>query len=273
MQADRLQLQRFEIKYLVPETVALAARDFVRPYLTLDEFGATLPQFSYPVHSLYLDSNDLVFYRQTINGDKNRYKLRIRFYDDKPGSPAFLEIKKRTNNTISKQRCAVQREAIAQILAGQYPEANLIASESPDHLFSLQAFVQMVLMNRAKPTAHVAYIREAWISRVDNSVRVTMDRSVRFESEPESRISTKMKAPMLVFGKQVVLELKFTNRFPDWFKEFVRVFNLTQCSAAKYADGVVVFGEDRTKNETYFSPSRQVIPGWDSSELIKRKMA
>lgn len=273
MQADRLQLQRFEIKYLVPEQIALAARDFVRSYLAIDEFGAMMPQFSYPVHSLYLDSNDLIFYRQTVNGDKNRHKLRIRFYDDKPSSPVFLEIKKRTDNTISKQRCAVQRKAVAQILAGQQPEANLIVSKTPNHIFSLQSFIHLMLMSQAKSTAHVAYVREAWISQIDNSVRVTMDRAVRFETDPEARMSTDMRQPISVFGSLVVLELKFTNRFPDWFKEFVRVFNLTQCSAAKYADGVVNFGEDRTKNETYFSPGRKVVSQRFSSGSFKEKLA
>ncbi len=90
MQADRLQLQRFEIKFLVPEAVALAARDFVRSYLALDEFCHDRLQFSYPVHSLYLDSEALAFYHQTVNGDKNRFKLRLRFYDDKMTSPVFF---------------------------------------------------------------------------------------------------------------------------------------------------------------------------------------
>jgi hypothetical protein len=40
------------------------------------------------------------------------------------------------------------------------------------------------------------------------------------------------------FGDSVVLELKFTNRFPEWFKELVRVFGLMQCGAAKYVDGL-----------------------------------
>ena len=51
-----------------------------------------------------------------------------------------------------------------------------------------------------------------------------------------------MKDPKLVFGDNVVLELKFTNRFPDWFRELVRIFGLTQCGAAKYVDGVTVLG-------------------------------
>ena len=44
-------------------------------------------------------------------------------------------------------------------------------------------------------------------------------------------------------GKDIVLELKFTNRFPDWFRDLVRAFNLMQCGAAKYVDGVALQGE------------------------------
>ena len=47
-------------------------------------------------------------------------------------------------------------------------------------------------------------------------------------------------------SKKVILELKFTDRFPNWFRELVEVFNLTQCGAAKYVDGVTLMGEDQT---------------------------
>ncbi|MGA1238009.1 MAG: VTC domain-containing protein, partial [Limisphaerales bacterium] len=63
MAEDRMQLQRFELKYRIrQEAVALAVRDFVSMYLEVDEYGATLPHFSYPVHSLYLDSPSLKLY-------------------------------------------------------------------------------------------------------------------------------------------------------------------------------------------------------------------
>jgi hypothetical protein len=48
-----------------------------------------------------------------------------------------------------------------------------------------------------------------------------------------------------LWGRGIVLELKFTNRFPDWFRELVRVFGLRQCGAAKYVDGVATIGEYR----------------------------
>jgi hypothetical protein len=56
-----------------------------------------------------------------------------------------------------------------------------------------------------------------------------------------------MKDPKFVFGDNVVLELKFTNRFPDWFRELVRIFGLVQCGAAKYVDGVTVLGEQSVR--------------------------
>src|SRR5207245_5421544 len=79
----------------------------------------------------------------------------------------------------------------------------------------------------------------------DNSVRVTMDRQVRCVPELAARLNTRMDNPVIVFGREVVLELKFTDHFPDWFKELVRVFGLMQCGAAKYVDGVTIMGVEK----------------------------
>ena len=87
MSVDLMQLQRLELKYQISEEMALAVRDFIGSYLEADEFGATRANFSYPVHSLYLYSPDLATYRHTINGNKNRFKLRIRFYENRTNAP------------------------------------------------------------------------------------------------------------------------------------------------------------------------------------------
>ena len=244
MGTDKLQSQRFEFKYIISEATALAIRDFVRSYLVIDEYGATLPNLSYPVHSLYLDSPDLKLYHSTINGDKNRFKLRLRFYEDRPKAPVYFEIKRRNNNTISKQRGGVVREAVDALLAGQLPAPEQIVSKDPKQHQALHEFCRLVSELNARPMAHIAYLREAWISPHDNSVRVTIDRQIRCEPEPSSRLTTQMDNPVLVFGDFLVLELKFTNRFPDWFKELVRVYGLAQCGAAKYVDGATLVGPD-----------------------------
>ena len=242
-----MQLQRLELKYRIREELALAVRDFVSSYLEVDEFGATRPNLSYPVHSLYLDSPGLTTFENTINGNKNRYKLRIRFYENRPNAPVYFEIKRRMNEAILKQRASVRREAIDRVLSGQFPEANQFGSAEPRNFSAMQRFLELCGILGARPIAHIAYQREAWMSPRDNSVRVTMDREVLFEPDFTSRLETSMTDPVLVFGRLVILELKFTGRFPDWWRELVRVFDLERSSAAKYVDGITLYGEHRLR--------------------------
>jgi hypothetical protein len=111
---------------------------------------------------------------------------------------------------------------------------------------------------RAIPKAHIFYMREAWISPYDNSVRVTMDRAVLVEADPSGRLATAMSHPTLLFKNWVILELKFTNRFPDWFRELVRGFDTMQCGAAKYAEGILTLGEEMVSRAFAFDVPRQV---------------
>lgn len=130
-----MQLSRLELKYQISPELALAVRDFVGSYLEIDEFGATRPNLSYPVHSLYLDSPDLATYRHTINGNKNRFKLRLRFYENRPGASVYFEIKRRMNNAILKQRArALRREAVERVLGGRLPGPDDLASRDPKHI-------------------------------------------------------------------------------------------------------------------------------------------
>ncbi len=243
MADDKMQLQRWELKYVIPEETALAVREFVRPYLVLDEYGVGQPNLSYTIHNLYLDSDDLAIYWGTINGDKNRYKLRIRFYEDNPKAPIFFEIKRRMNDAIMKQRGGIKRPAVAAVLAGQIPAPDELISGDVRQLVAIQRFIQLMMRDRAAPTAHVYYEREAWISETDNSVRVTLDRNVQISPEFSARFTSQMDDPIHVFTPLVILELKFTGRFPGWFNTLVKVFNLRLSSASKYADGIVKKGE------------------------------
>jgi len=245
MSKDKLQASRWEQKYVITEDVALQIREFVCSYLELDENGVGKPNYSYPVHSLYLDSNDLRFYWSTINGDKNRFKLRLRFYNDNPDTPVFFEIKRRVDNCILKKRGGVRRDAVDLLLSGHLPEPSYLVSNNPKQFMALEEFCRLMQEHRARPTVHIAYLREAYVPHDDNSARLTMDRMVRAEPEPVARLSTQMLNPVVVWGREVVLELKFTNRFPDWFGELVRVFGLRQCGAAKYVDGAALLGENR----------------------------
>lgn len=240
---DQLQTQRFELKYLVSERTAEGVRKFVSSILKLDPNGLNKPNFSYPIHSLYLDSPQLGLYWETVNGNKNRFKLRLRYYDDLPGSPVFFEIKRRQNDAILKQRGAVKRETVALVMAGALPSDDLLVLNEPKHVAALRQFVRLTKERCLQPKARVSYLREAWIHPENNGLRVTIDRNVTCAPHSSLALDTTPRRAIHVFGKFCVVELKYTGRFPLWFAELARAHGFRQCSAAKYVDGLSALGE------------------------------
>ena len=236
---------RYELKYLLPEDLALRMRDFVRQHLELDEFCAGKPDSSYPIHSLYLDSDDWRIYWDTINGNKNRYKLRVRYYSDNPKTPVFFEVKRRMKDVILKQRCGVKRGFEQILLSGHLPAAEHLSGGKPKELKAIHSFIELMLRTNAKPKMHVAYDREAYVNDYNNDFRVTFDRNVRVEPDPEARMTTQMRDPYDCTNGLVILELKFTNRFPYWYRDLVRAFHLPLMSASKYCEGAALhFGRN-----------------------------
>lgn len=231
------QRQRFELKYRISESKAQEIRYFVENYLDCDPYGADSPDRSYPVHSLYLDSAELNTYFRTVNGDRNRFKLRLRFYDSHD-SPIFFEIKQRRNRVIHKKRAQVHPDAVQDLLDGHAPTIHHLVKNSITELDALEHFCFLRGKLQATPKMHIMYLREAYENKESNDVRVTIDREVKSSRVHHNRFESKQSGGFSVFGNTVILELKFTNRFPDWLNELTQRFHLRHESASKYVDGI-----------------------------------
>jgi len=231
------QEQRFELKYRIRPQQAPALRAFIGAYLELDEFSACRAERQYSVHSLYLDSADRRLMRASYQGDRNRFKLRVRYYDDNPTHPAFFEIKSRKGACILKQRAAVHRDCVSGVLAGLWPSSDFLLAASPDQVNALYGFHTLMTQLRAAPCAQVAYQREAWLDPDNQAVRVTLDSEVRYRSTHSTALSTEQEGAHLVFPGELILELKFSELHPNWFRELVQCFDLVELGAAKYVQG------------------------------------
>jgi len=237
MSLHPFQEQRFELKYRIRPHQAPALRAFIGAYLELDEFSAVQADRRYAVHSLYLDSLDKRLMRASYQGDRNRFKLRVRYYDDEPTHPAFFEIKSRRGACILKQRAAVHRVCVAGVLAGLWPSSDFLVTATPDQVNALYAFHTLMTQLRAAPCAHVAYQREAWADPENQAVRVTLDSEVRFRPSRLASLGTDLQGSTLVFPGEQILELKFSELHPKWFRELVQCFDLVELGAAKYVQG------------------------------------
>lgn len=236
----KMQQSRYELKYIIPEEQAIRVRDFVMNYLDPDEHTNPNEGFGYSVHSLYLDSPDLKLCRATITGDKNRYKLRIRFYDDQPDSPVFFEIKRRMNDVILKQRAGVWKSSVPNLLAGDWPKRSDLIKGDEKNYKALYNFCDLRDSIRAQPAAYTSYLREAYEPPDSNLYRVTFDRRIMaggYNGTLSVADLEKWARPQV---DGVVLELKFTDRFPKWMHDCVQIFNLRRTTMPKYVECVSV---------------------------------
>ena len=246
MQGNHYSPARHELKYIIDEATADSVRNFVCAHLSADPHSNG---DGYPVSSIYLDSPSYELYSQTARGQRNRFKLRVRYYDENEKSPVFFEIKRRAGAVIQKRRSAVFRESAAKILKGATPNLADLPPRSGD-IASLNEFRRLQLGIGAYGFTYVGYKREAFSANSSLSeLRVTFDRKLvagKYQPDQPFRILPPDISPS-VGG--VILELKFTDRFPRWMHDLVRTFNLERTSVPKYNTCVDALGAPVLSNE------------------------
>ena len=232
---DKMQSARFEYKYIITELKARHVRDIVASYLPPDRYTNGREGVGYYVHSLYLDSIGHKTYWDTENGNKNRFKLRIRFYDDQPDSPCFLEVKRRTDERMAKTRAGVTKASAERLCrTGVLPTERDLIKVTPSNLAGLENFCNLCVLLDARPAAYTSYLREGYEPKFGNYERVTLDRDIRgapFNGNLSIRGRESWK---LAEVGGVVLELKFTDIQPPWMCTLAEMCQLSRSALPKY---------------------------------------
>jgi SPX domain protein involved in polyphosphate accumulation len=223
---DGTLTSRYECKYLVSRMDAERIRRFIAPFMILDPYSVKQADRRYPVYSIYLDSQRLTTYEDTIQGTRNRFKLRLRYYSEHDlKSPVFFEVKKRSDQVINKSREASDRESAQEFLRHGHHEK---AAEFIGHCERIGAM----------PAMRIRYMREAYECSGHAPVRLTFDTDLHhcIVSDFDLAESRPNWKPTPMEG--VIVEIKFTERKPLWLDELVHVFELNKQSVAKYVRSI-----------------------------------
>ncbi len=261
--------RRLEFKYRIDEVTAREVRSFIKDFLESDRYGLGGGDPGYWVNSCYLDSKELHTFWHTVNGSRDRFKLRVRTYGDALGETAFLEVKRRVDGFIEKSRVLVHRRGVDGLLAGRLPVESDLLKPDREQMEDAEHFVRSVEQIRAVPTAFVRYRREAWCGE-EGDDRLTMDREVCVW--PVTALCWEGIAsvePARPFGQTVILEMKFSNGKPRWFSDIERVLGLERTSAAKYCDGILTRGIERFSPDGTMSPISGAVAD-DATMLVNR---
>jgi len=232
--ADHALGWRHEMKYIISESKAVAIARFIKPYLKLDHYSKLRPEGAYPIVSLYLDSDNLQLCRESLEGQKNRFKLRIRSYTDDLDYPRFFEIKRRVNTIIIKSRARVMHHDVTNLLRGSSPSAQSYKTDE-EVLRQFQFYMHRI---NARPVAQVRYMRQAYEGDSENRVRVTFDRQLAYNVSNAHNVSFDGSGWQYHWSHGVILEIKFTAFYPAWLAQMVECFNLRQQSVSKYVSSI-----------------------------------
>lgn len=229
---------RYEIKYLIPLSKANAIERYVADYVPIDHYSKLQPDGFYPICSLYMDSPLLQLCKESLTGVLNRFKLRIRSYSDDPQYPRFFEIKRRANTVIMKSRAKVKFEDVKKLITEPtYFPKNMKNAKDIEGLKMYMLYQNSI---KARPVVLIRYLRKAYEGVSENRVRVTFDKDLAYNvtNNPAVVLGGPGWQRNNVSLQGVVLEIKFTGRFPAWLSRMAELFSLKQQSVSKYSTSV-----------------------------------
>lgn len=219
---------RVENKYIVSENQIEYLKIRLAQCMNPDENG---DNGSYLIRSVYFDDSYDTALNDTLAGVDNRFKYRIRTYNNDKGV-INLELKKMLHGYKNKESVKLSFEESLEYLNGRTPTLR------NDDAALKKKFYSYIACNNAKPKIIVEYERTAFIERMGN-VRITFDKNIGACSNTGAFYDRIMPVvPVMEMGYHI-LEVKFDEFIPDYITRILKEVSLTRTSYSKYVEARV----------------------------------
>jgi len=236
-----VHFQRFEFKYhLSPLQASRISAELMRSHMKPDSAVESFPEPRYTVTSLYFDSPDWKCWLENESGERRRFKLRVRSYTPRPDADSlvFLEIKKKDDAVVTKDRVALPYDAYREIFEERRdPFALLQYGALIGERAVRDEFLWKMARFAMRPVAVVRYERLPLVGRHHERFRVTFDSRIT-ASAGSALSSSGLFLP--VFAGKTVMEVKFNNALPHWFHRVLQRHGLQRRKFSKYYNSVAV---------------------------------
>lgn len=239
-----LNLERYEVKYLVPMDMVDAISDYVAQYCEMDYYSQISSDGFYVINSLYLDTPSLFLFHKPQTGSLDYSCFRIRSYGADPKPPYYFESKQKIREFSKKRRGKIPIENFGDI----FDNPQNVKGFDPYADKNVRDFIEKVTTFGLSPQILTQYRRRAFLSVHDDYARVTFDRDMCYRDEkgwsvkPDARM-THYDHPdsfdLRGSGANVILELKCERKIPIWMVQLVRHFGLVRHGFSKYQSSTI----------------------------------
>lgn len=190
---------------------------------------------SYTVLSAYFDDYRDSCYYDNENGSDPKEKFRIRIYNSDMGRIA-LECKRKHKGMTHKDSCQISRELCDSIFCDDRAAVQRAYYDTADSEGALlRKFILRYQTDMLRPKAIIRYERTPYVYAAGN-VRITFDRNIEVSASVDSLVGEKTFRPVMPTGYHV-LEVKYDEFFPDFFRKLLQLEQLQWTSCSKYYIG------------------------------------
>ena len=214
--------ERVERKFLLTPAQYAGLMRTLPEYMQADQYGEST------ILSLYLDTEDSLLIRRSLEKPVYKEKLRLRSYGV-PGDTdnVFLEVKKKVRGVVYKRRiCLPLAQAMECLAQGSVPAAGgQIGRE----------IAYMLRRYRLRPAVLLAYDRTAYaeLEPSPNRLRITIDRDIRSrQTDLELRLGSAGES-LLAPGMRL-MEIKTAHAIPLWLCAVLDQNEIRPTSFSKY---------------------------------------
>ena len=239
----QISSNRFELKYIISLTKRDKIINEIAPFMELDRNIKN--NHSYEVRSLYFDSPFGKSYYRKKDGVNIRVKFRIRYYPDfsniSDEDYAYIELKKRLNECLSKKRIQVPLDIAIKIINNHTQEAkNFYKNLSSQNKKILNEIWFNYNRFHLKPVNIICYKRQAFNCEFISKFRVTFDtnlitRNCNFNLHYGGG-SYYIKNPNLC-----IMEIKFNKFIPKWAINIFQRNSVAYEKMSKFVSGIEKF--------------------------------
>ncbi len=214
---------RHELKYLISEREAGIIKRRLSECAEIDSHAVN---GSYLIRSLYFDDIWESAYNDKQAGTLSRRKYRIRIYNYSDDFIS-LECKEKQGSYILKSSARITREELERILKGDY--AFLTGREED----VLKSFYSASVSEGLRPSVIVDYDRTPYVYD-PGTVRITFDEHVRSGFMSFDLFDSTIPVYEIFETGRLIMEVKFTEYYPDVIKDMIEPVSSVQTAASKY---------------------------------------
>ena len=214
--------ERVERKFLLTPAQYAGLMRTLPEYMQADQYGEST------ILSLYLDTEDSLLIRRSLEKPVYKEKLRLRSYGvPREMDNVFLEVKKKVRGVVYKRRiCLPLAQAMECLAQGSVPAADgQIGRE----------IAYMLRRYRLRPAVLLAYDRTAYaeLEPSPNRLRITIDRDIRSrQTDLDLRLGSAGES-LLAPGMRL-MEIKTAHAIPLWLCAVLDQNEIRPTSFSKY---------------------------------------